>query len=149
MSTSSTPPILPGDLPQGEAESSVARFRESVADSLFAVSRTFPRLLTLGSTPRAWTVFRIMLRSLAPGWSFFRSAYGMPGRSVGLALFVRRGTAPLRQDRGTPQAIEQLGAYLVLDADAFLPAERSARLQLPLALRASGSDGNCVAGVIP
>jgi len=122
MSTSSTPPILPGDLPSGEAESSVARFRESVADSLFAVSSTFPKLLTLGSTPRAWTVFRIMLGVVGAGlvvlplslWNAWAFA------PVGLALFLLGVMLPpLRQDRGTPQAIEQLGAYLVLDAGRF------------------------------
>jgi hypothetical protein len=39
---------------------------------------------------------------------------------VGLALFLLSVLLPpLRQDRGTPQAIEQLGAYLVLDGGRF------------------------------
>jgi hypothetical protein len=119
MSASSTPPILPGDLPPAEALSSVARFRESVADSVFAASRTFPKLLTLRSTPRAWTVFRILLGVVGAGlvvlplslWNAWAFA------PVGLAMFLLGVLLPpLRQDRGTAQAIEQLGAYLVVEA---------------------------------
>ena len=61
MSASSTPPILPGEMPRSEVGSTFARFRDSVADSLFFVSRTFPKVLTLRSSPSAWTGFRILL----------------------------------------------------------------------------------------
>jgi hypothetical protein len=122
MSTHSTPPILPGDMPPAEALSSVAKFRESVADSLFFVSKTFPKVLKFRSTPQAWTGFRIMLGvagaalvvlplSLWNAWAF---------APVGLALFLLAVLLPpLQQDRGTAQAVEQLGAYLVLDAGRF------------------------------
>jgi hypothetical protein len=122
MSASTTPPILPGDLPPAETLSSIARFRESVADSLFAASRTFPKLLTLRSTPRAWTVLRVLLGIVGAGlvvlplslWNAWAFA------PVGLALFLLGVLLPpLRHDRGTAQAIEQLGAYLVLDAGRF------------------------------
>jgi hypothetical protein len=119
MSTDSIPPLLPDEMPPAEAVSSLARFRHSVADSLFFASRTFPKVLTLRSTPRAWTGFRILLGaagaalvvlplSLWNGWAF---------APVGLALFMLAVLLPpLRRDRGTAGAIEQLGAYLVLDA---------------------------------
>ena len=122
MSTGSIPPILPSEMPPVEAVSSFARFRESVADSLFFVSRTFPKVLTLRSTPRAWTAFRILLGtagaalvvlplSLWNAWAF---------AIVGLGLFMLAVLLPpLRRDRGTAQAIVQLGAYLVLDAGHF------------------------------
>ena len=46
---------------------------------------------------------------------------------VGLALFLLAVLLPpLRHDRGTAQAIEQLGAYLVLDGGNFSPAGSSA-----------------------
>jgi hypothetical protein len=122
MSTSPNPPILPGEIPPAEVASSLTRFRESVADSLFFVSRNFPKLLALRSTPRAWTLFRILLGaagaalvvlplSLWNAWAF---------APVGLALFLLSVLLPpLRQDRGTADAIEKLGAYLVLDAGRF------------------------------
>src|SRR5438477_6801742 len=122
MSASSTPPILPGEMPPAEVVSSFTRFRDSVADSLFFVSRPFPKVLTLRSSPSAWTAFRILLGtagaalvvlplSLWNAWAF---------AIVGLALFlVAVLLPPLRHDRGTAQAIEQLGAYLVLDAGRF------------------------------
>jgi hypothetical protein len=122
MSTGSIPPILPGELPPAEALSSVARFRMSIADSLFLISRTYPKLLTLRSTPTAWTGFRILLGVLGAGlvvlplglWNAWAFA------PVGLALFLLAVLLPpLRQDRGSAQAIEQLGAYLVLDAGRF------------------------------
>jgi len=129
MSASSTPPIPPGEMPPAEVVSSFARFRDSVADSLFFVSRTFPKVLTLPSSPSAWTAFRILLGiagaalvvlplSLWNAWAF---------APVGLVLFLLAVLLPpLRQDRGSAQAIEQLGAYLVLDGGNFSPANNSA-----------------------
>src|SRR5438552_18382605 len=122
MSTDSIPPIHPGEMPPPEALSSFRRLRESAADSIFFISRTFPKVLTLRSTPRAWTAFRLLLGvsgaglvvlplSLWNAWAF---------APVGLALFLLAVLLPpLQQDRGTPQVIEQLGAYLVLDAGRF------------------------------
>jgi len=122
MSAGSIPPILPGEMPPEEAVSSLSRFRESVAGSLFFVSRNFPKVLRLRSTPRAWTLFRILLGaagaalvvlplSLWNAWAF---------APVGLALFLLSVLLPpLRQDRGTAEAIERLGAYLVLDGGRF------------------------------
>ena len=122
MSTGSIPPIVPSDIPRADAVSSFTRFRESVADSLFVVSRAFPKVLTLRSTPRAWTAFRILLGTAGASlvvlplrlWNAWAFAI------VGLALFMLAVLLPpLRQDRGTAEAIEQLGAYLVLDAGRF------------------------------
>jgi hypothetical protein len=102
--------------------SAFARFRDTVADSLFFVSRTFPKILTLRSSPSAWTGFRILLGiagaalvvlplSLWNAWAF---------APVGLALFLLAVLLPpLHRDRGSAQAIEQLGAYLVLDGGNF------------------------------
>jgi hypothetical protein len=138
MSASSTPPILPGEMPPTEVVSTFARFRDSVADSLFFVSRSFPKVLTLRSSPSAWTGFRILLGvagaalvvlplSLWNAWAF---------APVGLALFLLAVLLPpLRRDRGSAQAIEQLGAYLVLDGGIFSPANNSASN--------SGSDPLC------
>ena len=134
MSTSSTPPILPGEMPPAEALSSVARFRESVADSLFFVSKTFPKVLKFRSTPRAWTGFRVMLGlagaalvvlplSLWNAWAF---------APVGLALFLLAVLLPpLRQDRGNAQAVEQLGAYMVLDGGRYAVHPREVLAQEP------------------
>jgi hypothetical protein len=122
MSTGSMPPIVPGEMPPDEAISSLARFRECVADSLFFLSRTFPKLLTLRSSPSAWTGFRILLGAIGAGlvvlplslWNAWAFAV------VGLALFMLAVLLPpLRQDRGTAEAIKQLGAYLVLDGGRF------------------------------
>jgi hypothetical protein len=121
MNTNSIPPILPGEMPPAEVASST-RFRDSVADSLFRVSRTFPKVLALRSTLRAWTLFRILLGaagaalvllplSLWNAWAF---------APVGLTLFLLSVLLPpLRQDRGAAGAIEKLGAYLVLDGGKF------------------------------
>src|SRR5437763_1891098 len=91
MSTDSIPPIHPGEMPPPpEALSSFRRLRESAADSIFFISRTFPKVLTLRSTPRAWTAFRLLLGvsgaglvvlplSLWNAWAF---------APVGLALFL-------------------------------------------------------------
>ena len=129
MNASSTPPILPGEMPPAEVTSSLARFRDSVADSLFFVSRTFPKVLTLRSSPSAWTAFRILLGiagaalvvlplSLWNAWAF---------APVGLVLFLLAVLLPpLRQDCGSAQAIAQLGAYLVLEGGNFSPANSSA-----------------------
>src|SRR5260370_35024317 len=115
MSTGSIPPILPGELPPAEAMSSFARLRESVADSLFFVSRTSPKLLTLHSTPGAWTGFRVLLGvpgaslvvlplSLWNAWAF---------APVGLAMFLLPGLLPpLPQDRGTAQALSPPGPHM-------------------------------------
>src|SRR5258706_13753244 len=129
MSTGPIPPMLPGEMPPAEVLSSFARFRESVADSVFFVTRNFPRVWTLRSTPRAWTALRILLGaagaalvvlplSLWNAWAF---------APVGLVLFLLAVLLPpLRQDRGSAQAIAQLDAYLVLDGGNFSPANRSA-----------------------
>ncbi len=129
MNASSIPPILPGEMPPAEVASSISRLRDSVADSLFFVSRTFPKVLTLRSSPSAWTAFRILLGiagaalvvlplSLWNAWAF---------APVGLALFLLAVLLPpLRQDHGGAQAIAQLGAYLVLDGGNFSPANSSA-----------------------
>ena len=102
MSTGSIPPMLPGEMPPAEVLSSFARFRESVADSVFFVTRNFPKVWTLRSTPRAWTAFRILLGvagaalvvlplSLWNAWAF---------APVGLALFMLAVLLPpLRRDR--------------------------------------------------
>ncbi len=125
MRASSTPPILPGEIPPAETLSSLDRFRESAADSLFYVSRAFPKLLALRSTPRAWTLFRVLLGSFGAGlvvlplslWNAWAFA------PVGLVLFlVAVLLPPLRQDPGTKQAIEQLGAYCVLDGGRYSSA---------------------------
>jgi hypothetical protein len=122
MSTSSIPPVVPGEMPPAEVASSFTRFRESVADSIFFVSRAFPKVLAFRSTPRAWTLFRILLGaggaalvvlplSLWNAWAF---------APVGLALFLLAVLLPpLRQDRGSVEAIAKLGAYLVLDGGKF------------------------------
>ena len=129
MNASSTPPILPGEIPPTQVVSALARFRDSVADSIFFVSRTFPKVLTLRSSPSAWTALRILLGiagaslvvlplSLWNAWAF---------APVGLVLFLLAVLLPpLRQDRGSAQAIAQLGAYLVLDGGSFSPANSSA-----------------------
>src|SRR5229473_5300585 len=121
MSASSTPPI-PGEMPRTEVVSTFARFLDSVADSLFFVSRTFPKVLTLRSSPSAWTGFRILLGiagaalvvlplSLWNAWAF---------APVGLALFLLAVLLPpLRHDRGTAQTTQQLAAYEVLDGGRF------------------------------
>jgi len=105
--------------------SSFARFRMSIADSLFVISRTYPKLLTLRSTPGAWTGFRILLGMLGAAlvvlplslWNAWAFA------PVGLAMFLLAVLLPpLRQDRGSAQTSEQLGAYLVIDAGRFSSA---------------------------
>ena len=118
MSEDSPTPTFPGDLPPAEAISSSARFRQSVADSVFQISRAYPKLLALRSTPGAWTVFRVLLGvagaglvvlplSLWNGWAF---------APVGLVLFLLAVLLPpIRHDPGTAKAVQQLGAYLVLD----------------------------------
>src|SRR5438445_11293361 len=116
MNTGSIPPILPGEMPPPEAVSSLTRFRESVADSLFFMSRTFPKLLTLRSSPGAWTGFRILLGAIGAGlvllplglWSAW------PFAIVGLVLFMLAVLLPaLRQDRGPRPVIDRPGAELV------------------------------------
>ena len=124
------PPLFTGDLPPTGTASGYSRFRESVADSLFHLSRAFPKLVSVGSTPGAWTFFRVLLGaagagmvvlplSLWNGWAF---------APVGLVLFLLAVLLPpVRRDRGTGKAQKQLGAYLVLDggrvaAEADSPA---------------------------
>jgi len=118
MDDHSHPPLFPGDLPPAEDLSSIARFRDSVADSIFQASRVFPKLLAFRSTPGAWTAFRVVLGVVGAGlvvlplslWNAWAFA------PVGLALFLLAVLLPpLRQDRGAAKAMQQLGAYLVLD----------------------------------
>jgi len=118
MNEDSHAPILAGDLPPAEPPSGFARFRESVADSLFQISRAFPKLLALRSTPGAWTLFRIVMGFAGAGlvvlplslWNAWAFA------PVGLALFILAVLLPpVRRDRGAAKAVQQLGAYLVLD----------------------------------
>lgn len=118
MSDHSHPPLFPDDLPPAEGVSGIARFRNSAADSLFQISRAFPKLLAFRSTPGAWTAFRALLGLLGAGlvvlplslWNAWAFA------PVGLALFLLAVLLPpLRQDRGTAEAVRQLGAYLILD----------------------------------
>jgi len=118
MDDHSHPPLFPGELPRAEAVSGLARFRHSAADSLFQVSRAFPKLLALRSTPSAWTAFRLALGIIGAGlvvlplslWNAWAFA------PVGLVLFLLAVLLPpIRQDRGTAKAVQQLGAYLVLD----------------------------------
>lgn len=126
MNENSHPPLFPGDLPPADAVSGFSRFREAFADSLFQASLGFPKLLAFRSTPGAWTMLRILLGaagaalvvlplSLWNAWAF---------APVGLLLFLLAVLLPpLRQDRGTAKAIEQLGVYLVLDGGrVFHPA---------------------------
>jgi len=112
------PPIFPGDLPPAEAVSSIARVRDAIADSLFQVTRAYPKLLAFRSTPGAWTAFRVAVAVAGAGlvvlplslWNAWAFA------PVGLVLFLLAVLLPpIRQDRGTAEAIQQLGAYLVLD----------------------------------
>ncbi len=112
------PPIFPGDLPPAEAVSSIARVRDAIADSLFQVTRAYPKLLAFRSTPGAWTAFRVAVAIAGAGlvvlplglWNAWAFA------PVGLVLFLLAVLLPpIRQDRGTAEAIQQLGAYLVLD----------------------------------
>ena len=128
MNSNFIPPLLPGESPSVEALTGFARFRESVAGSLFLVSRAFPKLLTLRATPRAFTLFRVLLGALGASlvvlplslWNAWAFA------PVGLVLFlVAVLLPPLRHDRGSAQAIEQLGAYLVLDGGRFSSASDS------------------------
>jgi len=118
MSDHPHPPLFPGDLPSAEAMSSIARVRNAVADTLFKVTRAYPKLLAYRSTPGAWTALRlaagiagaglvVLPLSLWNAWAF---------APVGLVLFLLAVLLPpIRQDRGTAKAIQQLGAYLVLD----------------------------------
>jgi len=118
MSEQSHPPLFPGDLPPAEAVSGIARLRDSAADSIFQISRAFPKLLAFRSTPGAWIGFRVLLGIIGAGlvvlplslWNAWAFA------PVGLVLFLLAVLLPpIRQDRGTGEAIKQLGAYLVLD----------------------------------
>lgn len=136
MSAHTTPPILPNEMPSAQALSSFERFRESAAELLFQLSRAFPKALALLSRPRAWTAFRIVLGSAGAGlvvlplslWNAWAFA------PVGLALFlVAVLLPPLRQDPGTAQAIEQLGAYCVLDGGRFSTSRETASVNFFLA----------------
>ena len=118
MNDRSHPPLFPGDLPPAESVSGIARFRDTAADSIFQISRAFPKLLAFRSTPGAWTALRILLGLVGAGlvvlplslWNAWAFA------PVGLVLFLLAVLLPpIRQDRGIAEAIQQLGAYLVLD----------------------------------
>src|SRR5439155_8539593 len=118
MNDHSHPPIFPGDLPPAEAVSGIARFRDSAADSLFQIAQAYPKLLALRSTPGAWTAFRVALGFIGAGlvvlplslWNAWAFA------PVGLVFFLLAVLLPpIRRDRGAAKAVQQLGAYLVLD----------------------------------
>lgn len=118
MNDHSHPPLFPGDLPPAEAVSGMARFRDSAADSLFQIAQAFPKLLALRSTPSAWTAFRVALGFIGAGlvvlplslWNAWAFA------PVGLVFFLLAVLLPpIRRDRGAAKAVQQLGAYLVLD----------------------------------
>ena len=118
MSDHSHPPLFPGDLPPAEAVSGLVRFRDSVVDFIFQISRASPKLLAIRSTSSAWTAIRVLLGIIGAGlvvlplslWNAWAFA------PVGLVLFLLAVLLPpIRQDRGTADAIQQLGAYLVLD----------------------------------
>jgi hypothetical protein len=118
MSNHPDPPLFPGDLPPAGAMSSIARVRNAVADTLFQATRAYPKLLAYRSTPGAWTAMRLLAGiagaalvvlplSLWNAWAF---------APVGLVLFLLAVLLPpIRQDPGTAKAIQQLGAYRVLD----------------------------------
>jgi hypothetical protein len=118
MDDHSHPPLFPGDLPPATAVSGIARFRDSAADSLFQLAQAFPKLLALRSTPGAWTAFRVALGFVGAGlvvlplslWNAWAFA------PVGLVFFLLAVLLPpIRRDRGAAKAVQQLGAYLVLD----------------------------------
>jgi hypothetical protein len=130
MNEEPIPPLYPGDLPPAASASGSTRLRDSVADSLFHISRAFPKVLSLGSRPGAWTLFRVLLGAMGAGMvvlplSFWNSWAFAP---VGLLLFLLAVLLPpVTRDRGTAKAQKQLGAYLVLDggrvaAEADSPA---------------------------
>lgn len=131
-------PLFPGDLPPAEAVSGIARLRDSVADSVFQATQAFPRLLALRSTPGAWTASRILLGifgaclvvlplSLWNAWAF---------APVGLALFlIAVLLPPIRQDRGTAGAAEQLGAYLIVDGGRLACGPLATETSQPCAVR--------------
>jgi len=137
MNQHSQPPLLPGDLPSAEAISGIARFRNSVTGSIFQISRAFPKLLALRSTPGAWTVSRMLLGVIGAGlvvlplslWNAWAFA------PVGLALFLLAVLLPpIRHDRGTAKAVQQLGAYLVLDGGRLACGPLAAENSRPCAV---------------
>src|SRR5215467_9491033 len=108
MNDHSHPPLFSGDLPPAEGVSGLARFRDSAADSLFQVSRAFPKFLALRSTPSAWTAFRAVLGVIGAGlvvlplslWNAWAFA------PVGLVLFLLAVLLPpIRHDPGTAKAV--------------------------------------------
>jgi hypothetical protein len=118
MNDHSHPPLFPGDLPPAGAVSGIARFRDSTVDAIFQISRAFPKLLALRSTPGAWAAFRVVLGTIGAGlvvlplslWNAWAFA------PVGLVFFLLAVLLPpIRRDRGAAKAVQQLGAYLVLD----------------------------------
>jgi len=138
MSDHSHPPLFPGDLPPAEAVSAIARFRDSAADSIFQISRAFPKLLAFRSTPGAWTAFRVLIGIIGAGlvvlplslWNAWAFA------PVGLVLFLLAVLLPpIRQDRGTAEAVQQLGAYLVLDGGRLACGSLSPEKGQPCAVR--------------
>ena len=115
-------PLFPGDLPP-ETASGYSRLRDSLADSLFHISRAFPKLLALRSMPSAWTVFRLMLGGIGAGMVVLPLSLwnGWAFAPVGLVLFLLAVLLPpVRKSRGGRRASEQLGAYLVLDGGRFV-----------------------------
>jgi hypothetical protein len=117
--------MFSGDLPPAEAVSSLGRMRQSMSDTLFEISQGYPKLLALRSTPSAWTAFRILMGAAGAGlvvlplslWNAWAFA------PVGLVLFLLAVLLPpIRQDRGTQKAVQQLGAYSVLDGGRFFGA---------------------------
>src|SRR5262249_61380423 len=88
------PTISPGDLPPAEAASSVARVRQTVADTLFQFTRAYPKLLAYRSTPGAWTALRVAAGIAGAGlvglplslWS----AWGFAPVGLGVFLLAAR-----------------------------------------------------------
>jgi hypothetical protein len=119
-------PLFPGDL--RPTASGYSRVRDSVADSLFHISRAFPKLLALRSTPSAWTLLRVLLGTIGAGMVVLPLSLwnGWAFAPAGLVLFLLAVLLPpIPKAHSTAKAIEQLGAYLVLDGGR-VPGEAGA-----------------------